>query len=126
MRRPARARYAWPAGRCGAETTAPLVALQRAFALRRAPAQGRALQSQLLAFDRKLARRYARKLSHLHAHVVVSQTLLPHLWAAGALAGRSFDVLVERWPMTALQARLDGALGAHPRKPDARRFPRAA
>ena len=117
MRRPARARYAWPAGRCGAETTAPLVALQRAFALRRAPAQGRALQSRLLAFDRKLARRYARTLSHLHAHVVVSQTLLPHLWAAGALAGRSFDVLVERWPMTALEARLDGALGAHPESP---------
>ena len=117
MRRPARARYAWPAGRCGAETTAPLVALQRAFALRRAPAQGRALQSRLLAFDRKLARRYARTLSHLHAHVVVSQTLLPHLWAAGALAGRSFDVLVERWPMTALEARLDGALGAHPQSP---------
>jgi hypothetical protein len=117
MRRPARARYAWPVGRCGAETTAPLVALQRAFALRRAPAQGRALQSRLLAFDRKLARRYARKLSHLHAHVVVSQTLLPHLWAAGALAGRSFDVLVERWPMTALEARLDGALGAHPESP---------
>lgn len=117
MRRPARARYAWPAGRCGAETTAPLVALQRAFALRRAPAQGRALQSRLLAFDRKLARRYARTLSHLHAHVVVSQNLLPHLWAAGALAGRSFDVLVERWPMTALEARLDGALGAHPQSP---------
>ncbi|MFL5212251.1 MAG: VanW family protein [Microvirga sp.] len=117
MRRPGRPRYAWPARRCGAETTAPLVALQRAFALRRAPAQGRALQSRLLAFDRKLARRYARMLSHLHAHVVVSQTLLPHLWAAGALAGRSFDVLVERWPMTALEARLDGALGAHPQSP---------
>ena len=79
--------------------------------------RGAALQSRLLAFDRKLARRYARTLSHLHAHVVVSQNLLPHLWAAGALAGRSFDVLVERWPMTALEARLDGALGAHPESP---------
>jgi hypothetical protein len=117
MRRPARPRYAWPQGRCGAETTAPLVALRRAFALRRAPAQGRALQSRLLAFDAKLARRYAGRLSHLHTHVVVSQSLLPHLWAMGALAGRSFDVLIERWPLAELEARLDRALAAHPESP---------
>jgi hypothetical protein len=117
MRRPARARYAWPAGRCGSETTAPLVALHRALALRRAPAQGKALQSRLLAFDARLARAYAEKLSHLHTHVVVAQSLLPHLWAMGALAGRTFDVLIERWPLAELQRRLDRALAAHPESP---------
>ncbi|HEX8662466.1 MAG TPA: VanW family protein [Beijerinckiaceae bacterium] len=116
MRRPARARYAWPA-RCGSETTAPLTALRRTLALRRAPAQGRALQSRLLAFDARLAEVYAGKLSHLHTHVVVAQNLLPHLWATGALAGRTFDVLVERWPLAELQRRLDGALAAHPESP---------
>ncbi|HEX8167894.1 MAG TPA: VanW family protein [Beijerinckiaceae bacterium] len=117
MRRPARARYAWPEGRCGTEATAAVTALRRAFALRRAPAQGRALQSRLLAFDAALAGAYARKLSHLHTRAVVAQNLLPHLWIMGALAGRSFDVLVDRWPMAELQRRLDGALAAHPESP---------
>jgi hypothetical protein len=35
----------------------------------------------------------------------------------GALAGRTFDVLVERWPLAELQRRLDGALQAHPESP---------
>ena len=117
MRRPARARYAWPAGRCGSETTATLTAVRRAFALRRAPAQGRALQSCLLAFDARLARTYAGKLSHLHTHAIVAQSLLPHLWRTGALAGRTFDVLIERWPLAELQRRLDKALEVHPESP---------
>jgi glycosyltransferase involved in cell wall biosynthesis len=47
-------------------------------------------------------------------HVVVSQNLLPHLWKTGALGGRSFDVLIERWPLEELQRRLDLAKSAHP------------
>jgi hypothetical protein len=112
-----RPRYRWPAGACGTQVYAPLVALARALRLRYAPQQGRALQSLLMTYDEKLARHYAKRLSYLHNHVVVSQSLLPHLWSIGALQGRTFEVLMDRWPMGELQARLDDALLHYPESP---------
>ncbi len=112
-----RPRYRWPTGSCGTEVNAPLIALSRALRLRYAPTQGQALQSLLLAYDERLARHYAKRLSHLHTHVVISQSLLPHLWSLGALQGRSFEVLMDRWPMGELQARLDDALLHYPESP---------
>jgi len=110
-------RYAWPQGFCGTETRATYTALRRALALRRAPAQGRALQSLMLRYDAALAEHYARGLSYLQTHAVVSQSLLPHLWRAGALAGRSFEVLMERAPIAQLQATLDEAATHYPESP---------
>jgi hypothetical protein len=110
-------RYAWPQGFCGFETRATFVALRRALALRRAPAQGRALQSLMLNYDAALAARYARSLSYLHTHAIVSQNLLPHLWRTGALAGRTFEVLMERAPIAQLQATLDQAAAHYPESP---------
>ncbi|MGO1078156.1 VanW family protein [Inquilinus sp. CA228] len=111
-----RARYAWPE-LPGGESRATLVALARARALRRLPAVGGALPRAMLGFDRRLAEAYARRLSYRHTHLVVGQGLLPHLWRLGCLQGRSFDVLMERWPLAALQARLDRALARHPESP---------
>jgi hypothetical protein len=116
MRWPARARYAWPA-LAGGETRATLVALSRARALRRLPVAGGALPRAMLAYDQRLAAAYVRRLSYRHTHLVVSQNLLPHLWRDGCLQGRSFDVLMERWPLASLQARLDRALSRHPESP---------
>ncbi len=116
MRWPARSRYAWPETP-GGENRATLVALARARALRRLPAAGGALPRAMLDFDRRLAEAYARRLSHRHTHLVVGQGLLPHLWRLGCLQGRSFDVLMERWPLAALQARLDRALARRPESP---------
>lgn len=110
-------RYAWPHDFCGSETRATFTALRRALALRRAPAQGRALQSLMLRYDAAFAERYARGLSYLHTNAVVSQNLLPHLWRAGALAGRSFEVLMERAPIARLQATLDEAAAHYPESP---------
>ena len=110
-------RYAWPQDFCGSETRATFTALRRALALRRAPAQGRALQRLMLRYDAALAESYARGLSYLHTHAVVSQSLLPHLWRAGALAGRSFEVLMERSPISELQATLDEAATYYPESP---------
>jgi len=110
-------RYAWPQGFCGFETRATFTAMRRALALRRAPAQGRALQSMMLRYDAALAESYARGLSYLHTHAIVSQSLLPHLWRAGALAGRSFEVLMERSPIAHLQAALDAAARHYPESP---------
>jgi glycosyltransferase involved in cell wall biosynthesis len=47
-------------------------------------------------------------------HVVASQNLLPHLWRLGVLGGRSFDVLLERWPMEKLKRQLDLAKSTQP------------
>ncbi|WP_119268949.1 VanW family protein [Taklimakanibacter deserti] len=107
-------RHAWPDGVVASETCATLVALRRALGLRQAPRQGRALQDMLLRYDEALARHYARKLSHLHTHLVISQNLLPHLWRMGELQGRSFDVLMVRHPMATLQAKLDAAKAHYP------------
>ena len=116
MRWPARARYAWPA-LAGGETRATMAALARARALRRLPATGSALPRTMLEFDRRLAEAYARRLFYRHTHLVVGQSLLPHLWRLGCLEGRSFDVLMDRWPLAALQARLDRALARRPESP---------
>jgi len=116
LRGPLARRYVWPAA-SGREVHATTVTLARAIASRRQPAQGRALQTLALAYDRRLAERYAGRLPHTHTHLVVSQFLLPHLWRQGCLQGRTFDVLMERWPLVELQWRLDQALLLYPRSP---------
>jgi hypothetical protein len=110
-------RHAWPEEVAAEETCATLVALRRALHVRRAPKQGRALQDMLLYYDAALARHYAKKLSHLHTHLVISQNLLPHLWQLGELQGRSFDVLMVRHPMAVLEAKLDAAKAYYPMSP---------
>jgi hypothetical protein len=111
------ARHAWPRALAGSESRATLVALRRALGLRNAPKQGRVLQAMLMRYDEALARSYARRLSHLHTHLVISQNLLAHLWRLGVLAGRSFDVLMERAPIGELQAMLDEAAERYPESP---------
>jgi hypothetical protein len=93
---------------------ATIATLLRSFRQRRIPAQGALRQKALLAGEAALARRYAEMIDPQCRHLVVSQNLLPHLWQTGALGGRSFDVLVNRWPMEELQRRLDLAKQAHP------------
>jgi hypothetical protein len=88
--------------------------LRRSFQQRRLPAQGPVRQQFLLEAQRKLAEHYARRLDPQARHLVISQTLLPHLWRAGHLGGRTFDVLVNRWPLAELQQRLDEAATRHP------------
>ena len=109
----------WP--RIAPERTADLAVLRRSFALRTAPAD-RPRAAILLAADERLARQYARRLPAGHTRLVVAQSLLPHLWRTGALRGRSFDVLLDRLPLEALQATLDAAAARHPDSPTLRDF----
>ena len=106
--------YAWdpPPGVSVHHTT--LETLGRSWKQRRLPAQGAARQGFLLRSQQRLAELHARHLDPQARHLVVSQTLLPHLWRSGHLGGRTFDVLVNRWPMADLQARLDAAAELHP------------
>lgn len=102
--------YAWNLSGYGHVKSASLQTLLRALAVRRAAGKGgRVLQSRLIAHDRALAHHYMRRIPAECTHLVVAQNLLPHLWEAGALGGRSFDVMMVRLPIKALQDRLDFA-----------------
>jgi glycosyltransferase involved in cell wall biosynthesis len=106
--------YRWSAPQGCALRHATLAALRRSWNQRRIPAQGAGRQRVLLSGEAEIARAYARMIDPQCRHVVVSQNLLPHLWRLGVLGGRSFDVLMERWPMEELQRRLDVAKSTHP------------
>jgi len=106
--------YQWSPPKHAKTSHATTTTLLRSFRQRRLPAQGAVRQRTLLESDAALARRYAEKLDPQCRHIVTSQNLLPHLWLSGALGGRSFDVLIERWPIGELQRRLDLAKANHP------------
>lgn len=93
------------------EYTADTVALRRAAALRltRGPRA-----AAMLHADAQLAAAYAARLRPEHRELVVTQSLLPHLWRLGALDGRRFEILCDRLPMAAMHATLDAALKRHP------------
>ncbi|HEX2205989.1 MAG TPA: VanW family protein [Longimicrobium sp.] len=95
--------YAWTTDGAARVRQSWRVALARAWLSRRLAAQGAARQRALLAYD--------------VGHVVAAQGLLPSLWRAGHLGGRTFDVLMTSLPLATLHARLDGAARLHPESP---------
>ncbi len=109
--------YAWEIPKKAKRHHATLPTLLRSFRQRRLPAQGAVRQKALLEADRKLAEHYRKYLSPECRHLVISQNLLPHLWQMGVLGGRTFDVLMERWPLEELQRRLNKAAARHPGSP---------
>lgn len=109
-----KANYAWQTPADVTMKHATWSTLWRSYQQRKLPAQGAVRQEFLLNAHRQLAAFYARKI-HPHArHIVVSQSLLPHLWLSGHLGGRTFDVLMQRWPLEKLQTQLDAAALQHP------------
>ena len=109
--------YRWNSAGLAAVRQAPGLVAARSWRSRRLARQGAARQRALLEMDEGLARHYARSLPFAATHLVVSQTLLPFLWRDGVLGGRSFDVLMTRLPLAALQATLDRAAQAWPQSP---------
>ncbi len=88
--------------------------LGRHIAMRRvASARGAVRQAAYLDGDLALARALSGRIDYRAAHLVVSQTLLPFLWRDGVLGGRSFDVLMTRYPLTELHAHLDAVHAKH-------------
>jgi hypothetical protein len=102
---------AWP--ELAHERTADLAALRRSLTLRTAPARA-PRAALMLAADARLAACFARRLPPSRTRLRIAQSLLPHLWLAGVLQGRRFEVLVDRLPMDALQRALDDGLARHP------------
>jgi hypothetical protein len=109
--------YRWPDAGFARVHEAPLAVLHRSWVSRRLAAQGAERQRALLRMDERLAVTFERRLPALATHLVVSQNLLPWLWQSGALGGRTFDVLMTRLPMAALERTLDAAAAAHPESP---------
>ncbi|HYM87303.1 MAG TPA: VanW family protein, partial [Pseudoxanthomonas sp.] len=76
--------------------------------------RGRPLPQARQGAQQLLARMVAGRLRFDDMHLVVPQSLLPDLWLAGDLNGRSFDVLMNALPMQEIQRRLDAAFARHP------------
>jgi len=106
--------YAWTPSPDNPIQHATWETLVRSWQQRRLPGQGAVRQKFLLDAQQRLAENLARRLDPQARQLVVSLTLLPHLWRGGHLGGRTFDVLVNRWPLAELQARLDTAAARHP------------
>jgi hypothetical protein len=103
--RPARYRWPGPVRHAAASATA-----RRHLAMRRvAKAPGGVRQRAYLAADRAVARALARSIDYRAGHLVVAQAWLPWLDEAGMLGGRSFDVLMSRYPFAEIHRRLDEA-----------------
>ena len=108
------ARYAWPTDGFAKVSGAPVEALRRGLALRRAGGQGALRRNAELDAARRIAARLAKTLSPEIVSVTVAQSYLPFLWRDGVLGGRDVTVLMTRLPMMVLQARLDAAASANP------------
>jgi hypothetical protein len=107
--------YEWPSG--GDEVTSPFVALGRKLALRSLPSQGSSLQKTLSQWEHRLVEAYLARLDYRTEHLVIQQPLLLPLLHAGALGGRTYDVLMVRSPIRQLQSQLDYARSLHPDSP---------
>jgi glycosyltransferase involved in cell wall biosynthesis len=106
--------YKWNQNGFAKVSKATFTTLMRAWESRNLPSQGSSLQNTLLKYDQKLAKEFAALLTYDVMHVVVMQNLLPWLWQAGVLQGRTFDVLMTRLPIDILQEHLELAHRLHP------------
>ena len=102
------ARYDWPVGNSG--VAARLPTLRRHWSMRRtAHASGAIRQRSYLEHDRMLARTLARAIDFRARHLVVAQAWLPWLDSVGTFGGRTFDVVMSRYPLAELHRLLDEA-----------------
>ena len=110
-------RYRWDSSGFGTHIDAPLAALWRSVAVRRAGRRNARVQPVQLQTAEVLAKQLARVLTPEVTRLVVAQSFLPFLWRDGHLGGRHFEVLMTRPPIEILERELDDA---------ARRFPERA
>jgi hypothetical protein len=107
---PRPARYAWPGP---VRHAAVLETARRHLAMRRtAQAAGAVRQRTYLDHDRALGLALARAIDYRARHLVVALAWLPWLDEAGVLGGRSYDVLMSRYPLAEVHRLLDHAAAA--------------
>jgi hypothetical protein len=91
-----------------------LFRLERTARLRWAAFRGMTVAKAHFGIAETLAKIYQKHIGYDVEHLCVAQTLLPHLWRAGVLGGRTFDVLMQRVPIHVLQQHLDNAVRCYP------------
>lgn len=100
-------RYRWPVP---SRPAAVRQTITRHWTMRRmAKAPGGVRQRAYLEHDRAIARRLATAIDYRARHLVVAQAWLPWLAEAGALGGRTFDVVMSRYPFSEIHRLLDEA-----------------
>ena len=105
------ARYHWPVA---TQHVATFATARRHWSMRRvASASGAVRQQAYLDHDRLLAQQLARKIDYRARHLVVAQTWLPWLDQAGVFGGRTFDVIMSRYPLGEIHRLLDRAAREH-------------
>jgi len=114
--------YRWNTAPVGSVRESPMLALLRSYRSRRLAQHGAARQRSLLGWAHRIGDDFASRLPYDVTHVVIMQHLLPALWSAGALGGRTYDVLMTGLPMRALQRTLDDAYALHPESPTLKDF----
>lgn len=112
-RRPA---YIFPSETFDAVFDFTPLGLKQALRRRRVDERGAERQMRILYESEELARAYSQRLRYDVRHLIVSQSLLPFLWREGVLGGRTFDVLMNRLPLTSIHNRLDEAARMHPER----------
>jgi len=88
--------------------------LRRSLALRWSVFRGVTVAKAHFNLAGVLARHYEQQIGHEVEHLCLTQTLLPYLWRAGVLGGRTFDVLMQRLPVASLEQHLETAARLYP------------
>src|SRR5262249_53641907 len=119
---PGRGQRGWNADRFAEAHSFPWFRWRRAWTLRRAVARGITVAKAHFDLAQSLAELYRTKIGYDVEHLCVAQSLLPHLWRAGVLGGRTFDVLMQRLPARVLEQQLDEAAQLYPESPTLNEF----
>lgn len=99
--------------------TATLATARRHWSMRRvATAAGSVRQQAYATSDKRMATALAKAVDYRSEHLVIAQAWLPWLDRLGLLGGRSFDVLMSRYPLADIHARLDAAARDYAEPPD--------
>jgi hypothetical protein len=110
--RPWSSRYRWPIGTLHRASWATA---RRHWTMRQvAQSPGHVRQRAYMERDSALATKLAAAIDYRARHLVVAQAWLPWLEAAGVLGGRSYDVLMSRYPFADIHRLLDRAAADYP------------
>lgn len=111
------ARYEWL--HTATRHAATLATARRHWSMRRvAAAAGSVRQRAYAMSDKRLSIALAKAVDYRSEHLVVAQAWLPWLDRLGLLGGRSFDVLMSRYPLGDIHERLDAAARDYGGPPD--------
>jgi hypothetical protein len=104
---PRLARYRWPGV---VDHRATVATANRHRIMRQVAAKsGAERQTAYLKSDEAIANALVRHIDYRADHLVVAQAWLPWLARSGALGGRTYDVLMSRFPFADIHRRLDEA-----------------